>query len=205
MPRRRTLLPTLRRHKARGLGVVTVRLADGSRRSIYLGPWPADCRNPPPEVVAEYNRVVAKLAADGGALPCPAGSDVTIIELVARYCDHVERHCRRPHGTPTGQAGNIRDALWILREMYSNLPGKDFSPLKLKAVRELMVAGGLARRTVTEQHDSGVSLWFWAATERSRAFASRVCGWGRGVRPAGRRVRPATAPRSASAAGSPPA
>ncbi len=58
MPSQRT--PSLRRHKTHGLGVVTL-----NGRDHYLGKWPAGQRKPPPEVEAEYNRLMAEWLANG--------------------------------------------------------------------------------------------------------------------------------------------
>jgi integrase len=166
MPRRRSSFPPPRRHKARDLAVVTVRLADGSRKDIYLGSWPPDQRNPPPEVVAEYNRVIAEVAAAGGALPCPGGtSDITIVELVSRYRTHAERHYQKPDGTLTSTVDGIREAMRTLRVMYGTLPGREFGPLKLKAVRERLISDGLSRSTVNKRIMIIKAAFKWFASE----------------------------------------
>jgi integrase len=55
MPRKKSTQPKLRRRKSRNLGVVTL---DG--HDYYLGHWPAEMENPPPEVDAAYHRKIAE-------------------------------------------------------------------------------------------------------------------------------------------------
>jgi integrase len=135
----------MRLHKPSGRAVVTVRLADGHRKDVYLGAWESE------EAARGYKRVIAELAAGGEALSVPAvgpTSDVTIAELMLRYRDHVVRYYRRPDGTATGQAANIRDAVRPLLELYAETPAREFGPLALEAVRERMIRAGLARGTI---------------------------------------------------------
>jgi hypothetical protein len=52
--------PSLRRHKASGLGIVTLNGTD-----CYRGPWPADQKNPPAEVQTAYDRKISEWLANG--------------------------------------------------------------------------------------------------------------------------------------------
>jgi hypothetical protein len=64
-------------------------------------------------VVAEYNRVIAEVAASWGALPDPAGPDITITELTNRYRPYGERHCTKPNGTNTGTVVGTRRSCFL--------------------------------------------------------------------------------------------
>jgi integrase len=151
----------MRRHKASGQAICTIRLADGTRKDIYLGPWRSKA------ATQEYNRVIAELAAAGGSMPCPdATADVTVVELLTRYKRHVESHYRKPDGTPTSQVHSIRSALRFLRQLYGATPAREFGPLALKAVRGKMIADGLARPTVNAWVVLVRAFFKWAASEQ---------------------------------------
>ena len=72
----------------------------------------------------------------------PAPSDLTIHELVLAFYKHAERHYRRADGSFTQELQDYRYSLRPLVELYGSLPACEFSPLKLKAVRENMIRGG---------------------------------------------------------------
>jgi integrase len=48
-------------------------------------------------------------------------------------------------GKPTTELGNVKRAIKALRESYASLPAREFSPLKLKTVRQRFNDGGLCR------------------------------------------------------------
>jgi hypothetical protein len=86
--------PAYRCPKPSGQAVVTVRLTDGTRRDIYLGPYRSIASH------AEYARVVAELAANFGRMAAadPLASDLTGVELLARFREHPDRYYRLPDG-----------------------------------------------------------------------------------------------------------
>jgi integrase len=154
--------PKLRRHAASGQAVVTL-----SGHDHYLGKWPPGQKDAPLDARAAYDRVVAEWRANG-RLPVaasPAVRGLTVGELIVRYWPFVERHYRRPDGTPTGEADNIRLALRPLRQLYETLPASEFSPLKLKAIRQHMVEAGLARTLINARVAKIVRLFGWAVEE----------------------------------------
>jgi integrase len=154
--------PSLRRHKARSLGVVTLNGHDH-----YLGSWPAEKRKPPPAVQAEYDRLIAEWLANGrrplvkGAAP----SGPTVGEVILGFWAHAQRHYRHEDGTSTTEVAAYRDALRPLRDMYSTLPAADCSPLKLKAVRQRMVDAGLTRALINRRVGKVVRMFKWAVAE----------------------------------------
>src|SRR5262245_6924785 len=128
--------PKLRRHAASGQGVVTL-----SGRDCYLGRWPAEGKEPPAEVQAKYNQVIAEWRAAGRRplVPVAQAPGLTVGELLLRYWDHAQTYYANAR-----VRDNIRLALRPLRALYETLLAAEFSPLKLKAVRDEMVRSGLS-------------------------------------------------------------
>ncbi|HEX5271408.1 MAG TPA: site-specific integrase, partial [Gemmataceae bacterium] len=141
---------------------MTVRLPNGRRREILLGPWDS------PESRAEYARVLAELATNEGCLPpqAPSGStaDLTVNEIILAFWKHAEQHYRAPDGTPTGEADNYREALRPLRQLYGHIAARDFGPLALRAVREAMVKAGLSRGVVNARVNRVRRVYKWASS-----------------------------------------
>jgi integrase len=121
-------IPSYRLHKQSGQAVVTLNGAD-----LLLGKHGSAASK------AEYNRVTSEWIANGRQRPIAAKPDLTITELIARYRVHVQAYYRRADGSPTGEADNIGDAMKPLRILYGATPANQFSPLKLKTVREAMI------------------------------------------------------------------
>lgn len=151
-PRRR--IPKYRCYKPKNLGLVVI---DGTQH--YLGPYGS------PESVAEYNRLVQEWLARGPCLPASAGTageSPSVNELILDFFSrHAEVHYRHADGTPTGELANFRDSFRPLKVLYGRTPACDFSPLKLKAVREAMIEAGLARTTINQRVGRIVHLFKW--------------------------------------------
>ena len=148
-------IPKPTRHRASGRAVVRL---DGTDH--YLGPWGST------EAEAAYHRLVAEWLA---RRPAPISADerpATIAELAAEYWAHAVRYYRRD-GRPTTEVGLIRLALRPLAALYGDLPVAEFGPLKLKAVRQRMIAAGLARTTINGHVGRIRRLFAWA-TENER-------------------------------------
>jgi hypothetical protein len=94
----RERIPTYRLHRSSGNAVVTL-----NSRDIYLGPHGSA------ESRAEYNRVVAEWLSNQRQGP-PTSSNLTIVELVARYFPHVQSYYRK-NGHPTSEVNTVRNAL----------------------------------------------------------------------------------------------
>src|SRR5262249_15107360 len=69
------------------------------------------------------------------------GSDLTVAELIARYLPWVKSYYRRADGTETNEARCFVYSLRPLNHLYGPASVKDFGPLALKAVRDLMIYG----------------------------------------------------------------
>jgi hypothetical protein len=158
-------VPQICRHKATGQGVVRL-----SGKDHYLGRWPADRRKAPPAVRAEYDRLIAEWLASGRRpTSAPAitggGAGLTVDDLILTFCQHAERHYRRPDGTPTNEMDGFRLSLRPLRRLYGSQPASEFSPLKLKAVRQQMIDAGLCRGVVNQRVGRIVHVFKWAVGE----------------------------------------
>jgi integrase len=66
------------------------------------------------------------------------------VELCADYLDWATEHYQK-NGCPTSELQNVRRAIRCLRTLYGELPACEFSPLKLKACRDQLIADGLCR------------------------------------------------------------
>lgn len=158
MPRRKAGTPPLyRRHKARGLAVVTI-----GGKEIYLG------RYGTAESKAKYARLIAEYAVTGRA-PQPSRSDedqqeLTVAELIALYW----KHCRRYYvkdGRPTSEQASIKAAVSGVRSLYGKQPADSFGPLALKAVRQTWIDRGHARRSINQNVGRVVRMFRWATAE----------------------------------------
>jgi integrase len=155
MPVRR--VPKYRCYEPKNLGLVVI-----NGRQHYLG------RYGTPESLAEYHRLVQESLATGsaaGAAPALADPALTVHEVLFLFWDRHATHYRRRDGTPTGELDNYRDALRPPRQLYGSTPARDFSPLKLKAVRKAMVNAGLSRTTINQRVRRIVRVFKWAASE----------------------------------------
>jgi integrase len=156
-------VPSLRRHKPSQQGVVTL---DGNDQ--YLGRWPDGLRQPPPEVQAEYDRLIAEWLANGRRLPTPPEEQhrgISVNELILAFWKWAEVHYRHEDGEPTSELDNHRLSLRPLRKLYGALPAADFSPLKLKAVRQQMIEAGLCRTEINRRVGRIVRVFRWAVSE----------------------------------------
>ena len=116
--------------------------------------------------------------------PAHAGADapaLTVNELILAFWRRAEQHYRREDGTPTSELNDYRLSLRPLRELYGPTPAADFSPLKLKAVRQRMIDAGLCRGVVNQRVGRIVRMFKWAVV--------------RGDRPGRRLARPDHRPR----------
>jgi integrase len=152
--------PSLRRHKPSARGVVTL-----NGRDIYLGHWPADRRKPPVEVQQNYDRAIAEWLAVGRQPATPTKYDLTIAELILAFWRHAEEYYRREDGTPTQEQTSYKCSLRVLRELYGELPANEFGPLKLKALRQVMIERGWCRCYINQSVGRIVRMFKWATSE----------------------------------------
>jgi len=164
--------PSYRRHKASGQAVVTI---DG--QDLYLGKYGTKASR------QAYDRRISEWLANGRTLPS-ANGDLSIAELILAYWRHVSAYYRKD-GEPTSELNKVRCAMRPLKRLYGREPASMFGPLALKAVRQQMVASGLARMTVNAQVQVIKRMFKWA-TENELVLPSvyhslqAFCGLRRG-------------------------
>ena len=67
---------------------------------------------------------------------------------VHRYWKYAQEHYRKPDGTPTETADNLKPALRTLRKLYGDVAAGELGPIALKTVRQRFIEDGQSRRTV---------------------------------------------------------
>jgi integrase len=162
MPRQQTV-PSLRRHRPTAQGVVTLNGHDH-----YLGTWPANMAAPPPAVQARYDALIAEWLAAGrsfmppSARPAPpaAPGGCSVAELVLAFMRHAEVHYRED-GKPTTEQAEFRWVLTLLNRHFGTLDVREFGPLKLRALREVLVSSGLARTVINQRAARVVRAFKW--------------------------------------------
>jgi hypothetical protein len=88
-----------------------------------------------------------------------------VAELILAFYRHALEHYQRDTGTHTTEVPEFRRVLKLLREPYGELDVREFGPLKLKAIREHMVLGGLCRRVVNQRAERIVRVFRWGVAE----------------------------------------
>ena len=146
MARRQQLIPTYRKHSS-GQGRVTlVDSVTGHRKDVLLGKYGSK------DSIAEYGRVIERWQGAGRRLPEEPTDDLTIAELILAFMRHVYEHYRDTAGKLTHEATfGFPLSLKSLRRLYGSERVADFSPLKLRAVRQNFIDSGLARRVVNQR------------------------------------------------------
>lgn len=143
-------VPKLRTH-ATGQAFVNL-----NGRSIYLG------RSDAPEAKQRYDRAIAEWLA-GGRRSRVEPSELTIVELAARFNGYADGYYVGADGKPTNEPHNIRLALKPLLALYGETPATAFGPLALKAVRERMIGLGWVRSSVNKHISRIKRMYRWAS------------------------------------------
>jgi integrase len=142
MPPRRKLAPSYVEHKQSGRGRLVWYDATGTRQQKLLpGVFGS------PESLTAKARLEMELAASPTRQPAIEPSAFTVAQLLDIYLDHAERHYRGPDGKPTSKLSEVKSVITVVLEYHSDLPAGEFTPLKLKAVRQKWVD---AKRVRTE-------------------------------------------------------
>jgi hypothetical protein len=159
MPRRRNPTPPYRLHSPTGKAVTTVYLPEGTRKDFVLRDYGS------PESHAEYGRICALVAANGGVYPA-AADGATVAELLLAYWRHTERYYADPAtGRSTSFLDNVRLALRPVRELYALTRVSAFGPKDLRAVCDRMVFGGLSRKEVNRRVGIVRRVFRWGVGE----------------------------------------
>jgi len=99
-----------------------------------------------PESRLRYKRLITAWL-QGEPVPArelESSNDITVAEVCIQYLRWAEGYYVKD-GKPTTELGNVKRAIKALRESYASLPAREFSPLKLKTVRQRFIDGGLCR------------------------------------------------------------
>jgi len=84
--------------------------------------------------------------------------------MLVAYLRHADGYYVKS-GKPTTEPVNIRLALRHLRKTYGHTPARDFGPLKLKTVRQVMIDSGLCRNEINKRVRRIVRVFKWAVGE----------------------------------------
>ncbi|MDB5352700.1 MAG: Phage integrase family protein [Planctomycetota bacterium] len=139
-------IPSYRLHKPTGQAVVRL---DG--RDFYLGKHGSEGSH------EAYRRRIAEWLTHGPVVapsePDSSGGGIplTVNDLILAYWHHAEVYYQSPDGTPSSEPEKIKLALRPLKRIYGSTPARDFGPKALKSVRQVMVDGGLCRRTINQR------------------------------------------------------
>jgi integrase len=135
MPRKRK--PTYTLHKATGQARVRINGQDH-----YLGEYGSA------ESRARYDDLIAEWLLRYGDT---TRQTLTVDDLAILFIEDAEKHYRRPDGTPTGSAENMRHALRPLVKQFGRVPIREFGPRVLKEFRDHLVAIGHCRTHINRK------------------------------------------------------
>ncbi|VTT99512.1 catalytic phage domain protein : Site-specific recombinase XerD OS=Singulisphaera acidiphila (strain ATCC BAA-1392 / DSM 18658 / VKM B-2454 / MOB10) GN=Sinac_1635 PE=4 SV=1: Phage_integrase [Gemmataceae bacterium] len=146
MPRKN---PSYRFHKARNCAVVTI-----NGRDHYLGVYDS------PESWEAYHRLIAEhlAARREPPPPVPADTPLTVTELIARYWRFAKTYYVKDD-KPTSEVYSVALALRFVRRLYGRTSAGEFSPKRLKAVREAMIAHEITRKVKVADEATGTVTW----------------------------------------------
>src|SRR5690606_20629907 len=124
------------------------------RRDFYCGEWGTpECRQRYAELIFEWQ------ATRRWPLAQPTTNrELTVIELVQRYWRGAKAYYS------DGEATTIRTAWLVLIEQAGQLPAASIGPVKMRAVREAMIAKGWNRGHINKQMHRLGAIFKWAAS-----------------------------------------
>jgi integrase len=142
--------PCYRFHKARSCAVVTI-----NGKDHYLGIYDS------PESWEKYHRLIAEWYSTRNLPPVSLKATpppLSIAELVLAYWNFAKTYYVKD-GQPTSEQDTIRQALRFVRGLYGSTPAHEFSPKKLKAVRQAMAEHTITRKFKVFNPDTGEVQW----------------------------------------------
>ena len=151
--RKQTLSPPIKLHKASGQAYVNL-----NGRRHYLG------RYGTPEAEQRHQRIIREWEANGRQ-PLVDPTDLTVVELLARFWTFAEGYYRKLDGTPTTTLYNYQAALRPVKELCGTLRVEEFRPRHLKAVRQTMIEAGRCRGTVNQNVHLIRRVFRWGVAE----------------------------------------
>ncbi|MFC1758855.1 recombinase XerD [Planctomycetota bacterium] len=154
MPRLSATLPKYRRHSNGKNAIVQI-----AGRVHYLGHYGSKASK------AEYDRLIAEWLVRGRL---PAAADPheyrAVNEIILAYYEFASTYYVK-NDKPTRELGLIKDVCRVALRLYGESPAEDFGPTKLKAVRQVMIDGGLSRKHINKQVSRVVRMFKWAGSE----------------------------------------
>lgn len=91
-------------------------------------------------------------------------SDLRVCQLLAAYLEFADGYYRK-NGQPTKEADNMELAARSVPSIYSNARVADIGLRELKAVREVMIGNGLARRSINARINRIRRIFKWGVEE----------------------------------------
>lgn len=146
-------IPQYRLHKPSGRAFIEIRY-----KRHYLGKYDSA------ESRKEYSRLLNEYLAGVDQSPLPKST--TVAELVSAFMEVAEVRYRK-HGQPTSEVRSFETALAPVAELYGELPANDFGPLKLKAVRQTLIAAGYCRTRINGHVSRIRRCWKWGVSQES--------------------------------------
>ena len=153
--RRRTKVPSYRKHSSRNVGFVQL---NGVRH--YLpGAFGSQ------ESKDEYDRLIQEYLAANRYLPPKFDKNELLVgELCIAYARHADSYYLK-NGEPTNERKTIKRVLAVVRKLYGTHYVSDFGPLALKAVRQAFIDEGVSRPTANRYQRQIVRMFRWGASE----------------------------------------
>lgn len=149
--------PTYRLHKSSGQACTSI-----GGKVHYLGPHNTT------ESRQKFHQLVGEYHARGGIGPSVTVDEVTVTEMVAAFWAWA-----KVRYAASGSFKAFTITLRTLRELYGPVPAAEFSPLKLKAVRQHLLArtcvcgpntgDTLSRKVVNDRIKQVQHIFAWAA------------------------------------------
>lgn len=128
-------------------------------RDHYLGAYGT------PEAKAAYDRLIAEWLANGRRLPespDPEAVDgVSLAELMLAYLKFADAY----YGPESKEPELLRLSLRPLKALYAMSPAREFTPLKLKAVRQAMIEADVCRPEINRRVGRILRMLRWGVSE----------------------------------------
>lgn len=142
-------IPQMKLHK--GTGQARVILAG---RHIYLGKWGSA------EAHHQYAELLKSLA-DNDVAPsrAPAPIEATVRHLTVGFCRYAQEHYETR--SSDGRMWIVRKACRMLDDLYGDDPVNSVGPIKLEALRDVLIHRGLARKTINDIVSQIVTAFRW--------------------------------------------
>jgi len=147
MPKLKTRLPKMCRDRNQAFS-----WHNGKR--IYHGVWAS------PEAEKSYKRFIARLLESPEFLRLDRTDDVFVAELADSFTDFIAPRLDKSH------TNHFKIVIGFLVERYGELAVDDFSPKRLRLVRDLMIqTGRFCRSTINDYTRRIIRIFQWGAEE----------------------------------------